>query len=354
MSVATASVQTSTRSKRKNPIWGFVLRRLLIIPPALLALITLSFGLVALVPGDPAYLILGDFATPDQVAAVHADLGLDKPLLERYVDYVVAVLHGDLGVSFTTRQPVLDQILQLLPNSLVLIVPGIALAVLMGTAIGGIAAYFRRRLPDRVMSVVITTTQSIPDFFIGLLLTLFLYFELRIAPAPIGALSTTDARPPDLTGSLVIDAVASGSWSAVASIAVHAILPVLTLGIFFSSYFAKTVRSSMTQSLASPQVEFARAIGLRERTAIRYAFHSARTPILTYAALLFGSLLGGVAIIETVFSWPGVGSWALAGVLKGDIPVIQGFVLFVGILTLFVYLALDVLVMALDPRIRIG
>lgn len=354
MSTATPSVRVGTPVKRKNPIWSFLLRRLLVIPPALLVLITLSFLLVSLIPGDPAYLILGDYATPDQVARVHAELGLDQPLLHRYFDYVGAVLQGDLGNSFTTNQPVMKQILQLLPNSLVLIIPGILLAVLMGTVIGGIAAYFRRRLPDRLMSFVITTTQSIPDFFMGLLLTLFLYFELRLAPAPIGALSTSDVRPPDKTGSLVIDAIVSGSWGAVGSIAVHAILPVLTLGIFFSSYFAKTVRSSMTQSLASPQVEFARAIGLRERTAIRYASHSARTPILTFAALLFGSLLGGVAIIETVFSWPGVGSWALAGVLKGDIPVIQGFVLFVGILTLFVYLALDVLIMALDPRIRIG
>ncbi|HWK26415.1 MAG TPA: ABC transporter permease [Solirubrobacter sp.] len=341
-------------AKRTNPLWPFIFKRLLVIPPALIVLVTLSFLLVSLVPGDPAYLILGDHATPDQVAKVHAQLGLDQPWLDRYLSYLGAVLHGDLGESFSTGQPVRTQILSLLPNSLVLILPGIAAAVLIGTVLGGVAAYFRRRMPDRVASLVITSTQSIPDFFIGLLLILIFYFHLHAAPPPIGALGTDTVRPEQITGSLALDAVLSGNWDAVRSIMGHAVLPVLTLGIFFSSYFAKTVRSSMTQSLASPHVEFARAIGLREGTAIGYAFHSARTPILTYAALLFGSLLGGVAIIETVFAWPGVGAWALDGVLKGDIPVIQGFVLFVGILTLFVYLALDVVVMALDPRVRIG
>jgi ABC-type dipeptide/oligopeptide/nickel transport system permease component len=343
-----------TRGARTNPLWSFVLKRFLVIPAALLALVTLTFLLVSLIPGDPAYMILGDNATPQQVAKVHTELGLDHTWLHRYLSYFGAVLHGNLGVSFSTGRSVRAQILSLLPNSLVLIIPGIAAAVLIGTVIGGTAAYFRRRLADRALSVVITSTQSVPDFFIGGLMILVFYFALHFAPAPVGALGTGDVPHRHVTGSLVLDAVLTGSGHAVLSIAAHAVLPVLTLGIFWSSYFAKTVRNSMTQSLASPHVEFARAIGLRERTAIGYAFHSARTPILTYAAILFGSLLGGDAIIERVFAWPGVGSWALDGVLNNDVPVVQGFVLCVGILTLFVYLALDVVVMVLDPRVRIG
>lgn len=336
-----------------SPVVRFVLWRLAAIPAALFALITLSFGLVSLIPGDPVALIVGDFATPKQVAAVRVSLGLDKPLPQRYVDYLGALLHGDLGTSFFSGLSVRHQLLVLLPNTLVIIVPGLLLATLFGTAIGIAAAYFRRRWPDRFASGLITTAQSVPDFFLGLLLILAFYSIWRIAPAPVGILAPGQlSQDHRVSGSIVVDALITGSWATLASIAAHALLPALTIGVHFSSYFAKTVRTAMTQSMGSAQVEFARAHGLPERKVLAYALISARTPVLTYSALLFGSLLGASAIVETIFAWPGVGQWALAGTLQADIPVIRGFILLIGMLTMMVYLALDLAVMLLDPRVR--
>jgi peptide/nickel transport system permease protein len=224
---------------------------------------------------------------------------------------------------------------------------------MFGMAIGIAAAYFRRRWPDRFASGLITTAQSIPDFFLGLLLILVFYSIWRVAPAPVGILDPGKLSGGQrVSGSIVVDAVITGSWATVASIGAHAILPALTIGFHFSSYFAKTVRTSMTQSMGSAQVEFARAHGLPERKVLGYALITARTPVLTYSAILFGSLLGASAIVETIFAWPGVGQWALAGTLQADIPVIQGFVLLIGLLTMVVYLALDLSVLLLDPRVR--
>lgn len=329
-----------------------IVRRTLAIPVALLVLTIIAFGLVSLIPGDPAALIVGDFATPEQVAEVRASLGLDEPFIQRYLDYIAGVAQGDLGTSFHTNDSVLHEILTRLPNTLVLIVPGLLLAALLGSMIGIAGAYFRRRWPDKGVSGVITTTQSVPDFFIGLLLILFFYSIWRIAPAPIGMLDAGEELPPEVTGSTSVDAVLTGSWGTVLSILEHSILPVLTIAIGVLAYFAKTVRTAMSQSMSSPQIEFARACGLPERKVIGYALIAARTSILTYCAIIFGSLVGASAIIETVFAWPGVGAWAVQGILQVDVPVIQGFILMIGVLTMVVYLALDVVVMALDPRVR--
>jgi peptide/nickel transport system permease protein len=330
----------------------YIAARLAIVAVSLLGLITLSFLLVSLIPGDPARLILGDFATPEDVAAVHKQLGLDKPFPERYVDYVSSTLQGDLGTSYFTSLPVRDDILARLPNTLVVLIPGIVMGLILGLAVGSIGAYFRRRLPDRFVGTWITTSQAIPEFVIGLLLIYVFFFALGVAPAPIGMLDATAVRPEPITGSEPLDALLTGQWATLANIGAHAVLPIVTIGVFLATYFAKTARSGLAQSLRSPQVEFARACGLRERTVFRYALTAVRTSLLTYIVILFGASLGGAAIVEVLFAWPGVGGWSLQGVIKGDVPVIQGFVLIMGVATLLAYVALDVIVVLLDPRAR--
>lgn len=328
----------------------YVAKRLLMIPVSMFVIITLCFGLVSLIPGDPAVAIGGGYATAADLAAIRHGLGLDKPLVERYLDYVAAVLHGNLGTSFFTKEPVLQSIGQYLPNTLELIVLALVVAVGLGLVLGGIGAYFQRRVPDRISSVIITATQSIPDFVLGLVGIYVLFYLLRIAPPPLGRLGIGDSQPRPITHFLFIDCILTGDWSALGSALAHAFLPVLTLGIIYSSYFAKTTRATLGQAMRSAQVEFARACGLSERQVIRYAFVAARTSILTYGAILFGVLLGGAAIIETIFSWQGAGQWALNAMLKVDVPVIQGFVLVVGLMTLLIYLGLDIVIVLLDPR----
>jgi ABC-type dipeptide/oligopeptide/nickel transport system permease component len=332
----------------------YVAKRLLMIPVSMLVIITLCFGLVSLIPGDPAMTISGGYATANELAEIRHELGLDKPLGERYLDYLGAVAHGDLGTSFFTQEPVLRSIGEYLPNTLELIGLALVVAVALGLALGGIGAYFQRRLPDRVSSVVITATQSVPDFVLGLVGIYVLFYLARLAPPPLGRLGIGDSQPPSVTHFLILDCIIAGDWSALASALRHAVLPVLTLGIIYSSYFAKTARATLGQAMSSAQVEFARACGLPEHQVIHYAFVVARTSILTYGAILFGVLLGGAAIIETIFSWQGAGQWALNAMLNVDVPVIQGFVLVVGLMTLLIYLALDIMIVLLDPRTTHG
>lgn len=337
-----------------RPLAAYVARRLLIIPLSLLAIATLAFGLVSLIPGDPASAIVGDFATPDQIEQIHRELGLDQPLPVRYVQYLQKTLRGDFGTSFFSKQPVAAELARFLPNTIELVVLSLAFAALLGLVVGGIGAYFHRRWPDWVASSAVAVIQSIPDFVLALVLIYVVFFLLRLAPAPVGRLALNDPTPPRITNFLIVDCLLSGNWALLGSVLRHAMLPVVTLGVVYSAYFAKTTRTTLAQALESPQVEFARACGLSEWQVVRYAFLAARTPILTYGAILFGTLVGGAAIVETVFSWRGVGQWALEAMLKVDVPIIQTFTLVAGLITLLVYLALDVLVALLDPRVSYG
>ena len=330
----------------------YIASRLVIAFLLLLGLITLSFGLVSLLPGDPAVALLGEYATPADVARINAQLGLDLPLWERYLDYMGGALTGDLGHSFFTGSSVSAEIWTRLPNTLVYLVPGLILALAIGMASGTLAAYRYGRLADKTFTGGVSFLMAMPEFVLALLLLFIFYQQLNIAPAPLGMLSSADIPPPRVTGSVPIDAVIAGEWGLVSSILSRAVLPIITMGLFFAAPFGKTVRTGLLQVLNSPQIEFARACGLRPVQVYRYALSDIRGSLMTYMVLLFAASLSGAAIIESVFSWPGVGGWSLDGVLKGDIPVIQGFVLIMGATSLVGYVVLDTLITLLDPRAR--
>lgn len=329
-------------------------RRLLFIPVGIFIVITLAFAIVNLMPGNPARVIAGGLASPEQIEEIKGELGLDRPIPSRYADYVTSLAHGDLGRSFYTKRPVLDEIWEHLPNSLELVALALALATVLGLLLGGVGAYYRDRLPDRISRFAITSTQSIPDFFLGLILIYVVFFLLGWAPAPVGRLGLLDQAPNRVTGALIVDTIIARDWELLVSVLRHSILPVLTLGLAYSAYFAKTTRAVLGAELAADQVEFARACGLPERKVLGYAFRAARTPIITYGAILVAALVGGLAIVETVFAWQGLGQWAVAAILKLDIPAMQGFILTAGLFTLVVFLVLDLVVMLLDPRVSYG
>lgn len=332
----------------------YIVSRLLIAALLLWGLVTLSFGLVSLLPGDPAVALLGEYATPQDVARINAELGLDKPFLDRYVDYLLRTLRGDLGTSFFTGSSVSEELWVRLPNTLVYLVPGLILALVIGLGLGALAAYRVGRLPDRAFGAAVSILMAMPEFVLALILLFIFYQQLKIAPAPLGMLSALDAAPPRITGWVPVDAVLAGQWSTVGSILSRAALPIVTLGLFFAAAFGKTVRTGLIQILNSPQIEFARACGLRPGQVFRYALTDVRGALMTYMVLLFAASLSGAAIVESVFSWPGIGGWSLDGVLKGDVPVIQGFVLVMGATSLLGYVVLDTLITLLDPRTRQG
>ncbi|MBO0980082.1 ABC transporter permease [Microbacterium sp. SD291] len=330
----------------------YLASRLAVAALLLWGLITLSFALVSLLPGDPAVALLGEYATPSDVARINAELGLDKPYFERYLDYLLRTLGGDLGTSFFTGSSVSEELWTRVPNTLVYLVPGLLLALVIGLGLGTLAAYRVGRLADRSFSVVVSILMAMPEFVLALLLLYIFYQQLRVAPAPLGMLSAADITPPVITGWLPVDAVLAGQWGTVGSILSRAALPIVTLGLFFAAPFGKTVRTGLLQILNSPQIEFARACGLRPWQVFGYALSDVRGALMTYMVLLFAAALSGAAIVESVFSWPGVGGWSLDGVLKGDVPVIQGFVLVMGATSLLGYVILDTLITLLDPRTR--
>lgn len=330
----------------------FVLGRIVLAGVLVVVVISACFGLVSLIPGDPALAVLGEYATPEQVADLNRKLGLDQPFLLQWWHYLTSALSGNLGTSYFSGGPITEEILVRLPSSLLLVVPGIFLAVVIGIAIGTASAYRRNGPVDKALSAFTSATLALPEFALALILIFIFFQTLHLAPPPLGMLSPLDQMPPAQTGSVLIDAVMSNSWGTIGAAMARAVLPTVTLGIFFSAFFARVVRTGLTAALLSPQVEFARACGLSEFTVFRYAMGDIRRTLLTFLVILTGGALSGAVILETVFSWPGIGTWALDGILRVDIPVIQGFVLIIATTLLFAYVAVDVLIAFIDPRVR--
>jgi ABC-type dipeptide/oligopeptide/nickel transport system permease component len=334
----------------RRRLLAYTARRIVIVPISVFVLGSISFVLVFFIPGKPAYTILGDLATPEQVAKINKALGIDQPLGTRYADYWKQLFHGDLGTSFFTNEPVRSDIGKYLPNTIELVVLSLIVAVVLGSAIGALGSYFARRWPDRATSGLSSLLQSVPDFFLALVGIYVFFYLLGWAPAPVGRLDIGSDGATRHTW-LIFGSLFSGDWDTFSSACSHAVLPVMSLGLAYSAYFAKTTRSNLGKALGTPQIEFARACGLSEIRVVYYAFLAARTSIVTYIAILFGSLLGGAAIVERIFNWRGMGQWALDGVLKVDVPVIQGFVITAGLMTLVLFLLLDLIVLWLDPRV---
>lgn len=326
----------------------FLLKRIVFVPVSLFVIATVSFCLLYLLPGDPAVAIVGDAGTPEDVKRIHDLLGLDDGFWTRYGRYLDDLIHGNLGTSFFTQEKVTTEIGRYLPNTLELILFSIVIAFVIGVTLGSFAAYFRRRYPDTGARVVITIMQSTPDFFLAGVLIYTVFFLAGAAPPPAGRMRIDSFSQ---SGFLLIGNFFNGRWYDFWDALQHMFLPGVALGFVYASYFAKTARASMGRALFSHQIEFARACGLREGLVLRYAFSTARTPILTYGAILFGVLVGGEAVVETIFTWQGIGQWALDGSLKLDVPVMQGFIMVAGVITLGIYLLLDVLVATLDPRV---
>lgn len=340
------------RSAAGSGLRKYILIRLCFVPLGALGVATLSFFLVNLVPSDPVRALLGNLATPAQIRATTRQLGLDKGLWDRYASYLNGLLHGTLGRSYYGGGSVGGEIVSRLASSAELVAGGFIVAWLLGVTLGGLAAYRAGGLLDRVLSGVVALTQAVPDYVLGLLGALFFFYVLRVLPAPIGQIGLTVSQPRHITGAAFIDSLLSGNGAALPDAFGHLVLPVLALGIANSVVFARVTRSTMSSALETAHVEFARAQGLSEWRVVRQAFRASKIPVITYSATVAAGLLGGDAIIEKVFNWQGVGQWAVTGLLKNDLPVVQGFVLLSGCVTLLAYLIADLLALKADPRIR--
>lgn len=352
--VRTAAADTPggmTRRPRLSGAQRFFFTRILVFPISILAIVTLSFALVTVTPGDIAQSLDGPEASAQQIAATNHRLGLDQPIGPRYLTYIGGVVHGDLGTSFFSGLPVAEELGSRLPATLDLIVPALLLALVLGLALGTLGAYYARRPVDTLTRFLLTLIQSVPDFLLALLLIVVLFTVLHVAPGPSGTLPLADTAPPHVTGSILVDTILAGQWGTLIDAIKQEILPVVTLGIVYSVAFGRTTRAVLGSALASEYVRFGRACGLSEWRLVRNALLVGRTSLLTYGAIILAGLIGGDAIVEIVFSWNGVGQYAVQSIQRLDIPAVQGFVLLSGSVTLVLFFALDLLSARLDPRI---
>ncbi|WP_181783374.1 ABC transporter permease [Pseudonocardia pini] len=356
VAVAPRPTRPGAPSRRRIPPQArYLVTRLAFIPFGLFVVVSLSFLLVNILPSQPERQIGGELATEEQLAAIRADLGLDQPLWTRYLDYVGGVfLRLDLGESYFSGRPVIEDIKQYLPATVELVVLGFLGTLVLGVALGTVGVFFRDRLPDRIVSAVTTGSQVVPSFLVGLVLVYLFFFSFGLLPGPTGQLGLTDPEPPGITGAVILDCLLVGDWALLGSAISHAVLPVLTLSLTGLAFFARATRTIVGAEMRSKQVEFARSCGLPRWRVFLYALGAAQSQIITYGGVTLAAGFGGATVVETVFSWGGIAQFQIDRIRELDIPEIQGCILVLALITLVVLVAVDLLVGFLDPRVSLG
>jgi peptide/nickel transport system permease protein len=329
-------------------------KRLATAIPSLIGVVIVTFILTRVLPGDAASYFAGPAATPQAIAEVRHQLGLDQPMPQQFVRYVKDLAHGDLGNSLTTGQPVVSDIAARLPASAELTLLGLLVAMAIAVPLGIIAAVRQGSIIDHMCRIVATAGVSLPVFFTGLLLIYFFYYQLGWTPQPIGRLDPFFTPPPQVTGFYLIDSLLARDLGTFRASLATLILPATTLAIFSLAPITRITRASMLAVLASEFVRTARASGLSPyRVVITYAFRNAMLPVVTTLGMVFSFLLGANVLVEKVFAWPGIGSYAVEALIASDSAPVQGFVLAMAILYVLLNLVIDLLYGLIDPRVRI-
>ena len=335
-------------------MWLMVLKRLALAVPSLIGVVIVTFLLARALPGDPAAYFAGPAATKEAIEQVRAKLGLDRPLPVQFVRYVADLARGDLGVSLTTGQPVALEIRTRLPASAELTLLGLIVAVSVAVPLGILAATRPGSILDHACRVLATAGVSLPVFFTGLILVYVFYYLFGLAPAPLGRLGVFFSSPPQVSGFYLIDSALAGDWEVWRASLQQLVLPALTLGLFALAPIARITRASMLAVLASDFVRTARASGLSPFTVIiTYGFRNAMLPVVTTLGMVFSFLLGANVLVEKVFAWPGIGSYAVEALVASDFAPVQGFVLTMAALYVVLNLTIDVVYGLIDPRVRI-
>jgi peptide/nickel transport system permease protein len=333
---------------------SLVLKRLLLAVPSLIGVVIVTFLLTRALPGDPAAYFAGPAGTKEAIEQIRVKLGLDKSLPQQFVRYVADLSRGDLGVALTTGQPVAADIRARLPASAELTLLGLIFSMSIAIPLGIMAATRPGSIVDHACRVLTTAGVSLPVFFTGLILVYVFYYLLGWAPAPLGRLDIFYSAPPQITGFYLIDSIIARDWEVFVASLKQLILPALTLGIFSLAPIARMTRASMLAVLASDFVRTARASGLSPFTVVvTYAFRNAMLPVVTTLGMVFSFLLGANVLVEKVFAWPGIGSYAVEALIASDFAPVQGFVLTMAVMYVALNLLIDLLYGLIDPRVRL-
>jgi len=322
--------------------------------PGIIGVVVVTFLLTRVLPGDTAAYFAGPAATAQSIEEIRKQLGLDRPLHEQFVKYVRDLATGDLGTSLSTGQPVIAEIVTRLPASAELTLLGLIVSLAIAVPLGIVAAVRQGSAIDHACRMIATAGVSLPVFFTGLLLVYAFYYLLGWAPAPLGRLDAFSSAPDHITGFYLIDSLLAGDLAIFRAALAQLIVPAATLAIFSLAPIARMTRASMLAVLASDFVRTARASGLTPRTVIvTYAFRNAMLPVVTTLGMVFSFLLGANVLVEKVFAWPGIGSYAIEALITSDYAPVQGFVLAMAILYVLLNLSIDLLYGVIDPRVRL-
>lgn len=329
----------------------YAIKRFLTIVPVLIGVSLIVFSFIHLIPGDPAVAMLGERATPQRVAEVRTQLGLDKPLYTQYLIYIGKILRGDFGSSILRGDPVLRDLVRRFPATVELATSAILIAILVGIPMGIISAVWRNSFFDGFSRLVALTGVSMPIFWLGLMLAWC--FGVLLGWLPTGFRLGTDVTLVAVTNFNILDSLLAKNPAALVSSLRHLILPAIALSTIPMAVIARMTRASLLEVLSQDYIRTAESKGLPQRSVIlRHAMRNALLPVMTVTGLQVGRLLAGAILTETIFSWPGIGLWIYESIQARDYPIVQGATLFIATIFVMVNLLTDVLYASVDPRIK--
>lgn len=330
----------------------YVLKRILLMIPILFGISVLTFMISHTIPGDPARLILGPKATPEIIKELRDDMGFNDPMVVQYGHYIGGILQGDLGDSTYSQQPVLDDLKRYFPATLELTLFSMLLTLIIGIPFGIISANKKDKLPDQVTRLAALTGVAMPAFWLGIIFLIFFYLKLGVLPGA-GRLDTGVSPPETITGMYTLDALFTGDWVAFKSACIHLILPGVTQAAVTIGMIMRMTRSSMLEVLDTDYIRTAYAKGASaNRVLYGHALRNGMMPVLTLLGMTFGHSLGGSILVESVFSWPGLGQYVVNAITYLDFPAVMGVTILIAVLFIIVNLIIDVLYVFIDPRLK--
>ena len=329
----------------------YLLRRLALLALVLVGVSLLTFTISHVIPADPARQAAGPRASDKQVQALRHKLGLDRPLIEQYVNYMAGLLRGDFGYSLTSRRPVAEDLKDHFPATIELALAAMLLSLIVGIPLGVASAVYKDSFLDHAGRVVCIAGVALPIFWLALIFQLVFYRWLNIFPSGM-RIATGMMPPPAVTGLYTVDSVLARNWPALASSLWHLAMPAIVLAFASLAWIARVTRTSVLETLGHDYVRTARSKGLTERSVVyRHVLRNALIPTVTLIGLQVGALLAGVFLIEIIYSWPGIGFYTVNAVMALDFNAIMSTTLLVAVVYTLVNLVVDVIYVALDPRI---
>jgi len=335
-------------------IWRYIFRRILSSIPTIFGALVVMFILTRILPGDPALMVLGPaHASPENIENMRRIMGLDHSIPVQFIRYLGQLVKGDLGFSWHAGNPVSQELITRFPATFELTTFSLILMVLFGLPLGVIAGYYRNKAPDNIINGVTVMGISMPTFWLGLLLIYIFFYKLGIAPPPMGRLSSEVNVPPVVTGLLLIDALLSEDFPSFLSALQQLILPGITLAFFNLAIIVRTLKGDIIETLREDFIRTARAMGIGQKKILfKHALRNALLPTITMIGTIYGFLLGGAVLTEIVFSWPGLGTYAVESIQWLDYAGLQGFIIFYVLIFMMVNLIVDFSYRLIDPRVQ--